>query len=174
MELKPQKIPGKQVPYYYENEVCKQDYFIKSPPPQLFTSVTSWKKRFFILSKRGENELSLSYYKDHHRRGSIEIDRNSSIEVGISSHEKLQFVQKIFKCNVDEVMSIRTTSREYFLIVHDREKIKDWVSFLSSFCSDIKAAHQNPEVTLHPNEVAGHLNTDLFHEENNHSFFSPP
>lgn len=96
---------GKQFTYYYENEVCKQDYFIKSPPPQLFTSVvsihydltslppaflflwdltempsvlifqTSWKKRFFILSRHGEKGFSLSYYKDHHRRGSIEIDR---------------------------------------------------------------------------------------------------
>lgn len=145
MEPKPQKVSGKQFTYYYENEVCKQDYFIKSPPPQLFTSVTSWKKRFFILSRRGEKGFSLSYYKDHHLRGSIEIDRNSSIEVGISSHEKLQTVQKMFKCHMDEVMSIRTTTREYFLIGHDREKIKDWVSFMSSFCWDIKAAHQNTE-----------------------------
>ncbi|XP_039727097.1 pleckstrin homology domain-containing family S member 1 isoform X3 [Pteropus medius] len=145
MESKPQKIPGKQFTYYYENEVCKQDYFIKSPPPQLFTSVTSWKKRFFILSRRGEKRLSLSYYKDHHLRGSIEIDRNCSIEVGISSHEKLLTVQKMFKCHMDEVMSIRTATREYFLISHEREKIKDWVSFISSFCSDIKAAHQNTE-----------------------------
>lgn len=148
MESKPQKIPGKQFTYYYENEVCKQDYFIKSPPPQLFTSVTSWKKRFFILSRRGEKRLSLSYYKDHHLRGSIEIDGNCSIEVGISSHEKLLTVQKMFKCHMDEVMSIRTATREYFLISHDREKIKDWVSFISSFCSDIKAAHQNTEKIL--------------------------
>ncbi|XP_045424112.1 pleckstrin homology domain-containing family S member 1 isoform X3 [Lemur catta] len=145
MEPKPQKSPGKQFTFYYENEVCKQDYFIKSPPPQLFFSVNSWKKRFFVLSKNGEEGFSLSYYKDHHQRGSIEIDRNSSVEVGISSQEKLQSVQKMFKCHPDEVMSIRTTNREYFLIGHDREKIKDWVSFMSSFCQDIKAAHQNTE-----------------------------
>lgn len=103
---------GKQFTFYYENEVCKQDYFIKSPPPQLFFSAvsihhdltglppglwaflksflflwdltkmqnvfifqSSWKKRFFILSKSGERRLRLSYYKDQHRRGSIEIDR---------------------------------------------------------------------------------------------------
>lgn len=169
MEPKPQKIPGKQFTYFYENEVCKQDYFIKSPPPQLFTSVTSWKKRFFILSRRGEKGFKLSYYKDHHRRGSIEIDRNSSIEVGISSHEKLQTVQKMFKCHMDEVMSIRTTTREYFLIGHDREKIKDWVSFMSSFCLDIKAAHQNTERKIFslvgkrpssdPNPLRGHSST---------------
>uniref|UniRef100_A0A2K6G5M4 Pleckstrin homology domain containing S1 n=1 Tax=Propithecus coquereli TaxID=379532 RepID=A0A2K6G5M4_PROCO len=148
MEPKPWKSPGKQFTFYYENEVCKQDYFIKSPPPQLFFSATSWKKRFFILSKNGKEAFSLSYYKDHHRRGSIEIDRNSSVEVGIRSQEKLQSVQKMFKCHPDEVMSIRTTNREYFLIGHDREKIKDWVSFMSSFCRGIKAAHQNTEEKL--------------------------
>ncbi|PNI81685.1 PLEKHS1 isoform 7, partial [Pan troglodytes] len=139
---------GKQFTFSYENEVCKQDYFIKSPPSQLFSSVTSWKKRFFILSKAGEKSFSLSYYKDHHHRGSIEIDQNSSVEVGISNQEKMQSVQKMFKCHPDEVMSIRTTNREYFLIGHDREKIKDWVSFMSSFCQDIKATQQNTEEEL--------------------------
>ncbi|XP_011538476.1 pleckstrin homology domain-containing family S member 1 isoform X4 [Homo sapiens] len=148
MEPKPQKSPGKQFTFSYENEVCKQDYFIKSPPSQLFSSVTSWKKRFFILSKAGEKSFSLSYYKDHHHRGSIEIDQNSSVEVGISSQEKMQSVQKMFKCHPDEVMSIRTTNREYFLIGHDREKIKDWVSFMSSFRQDIKATQQNTEEEL--------------------------
>ncbi|XP_054585029.1 pleckstrin homology domain-containing family S member 1 [Eptesicus fuscus] len=148
MEPKPRKSPGKQFTYYYENEVCKQDYFIKSPPPQLFSSAPSWKKRFFVLSRSGEKGFSLSYYKDHHHRGSIQIDGNSSVDVGISSHEKMRSVQKMFKCHPDEVMSIRTTGREYFLIGSDREKIKDWVSFMSSFCRDLKAARQNAEETL--------------------------
>ncbi|XP_007173179.1 pleckstrin homology domain-containing family S member 1 isoform X2 [Balaenoptera acutorostrata] len=148
MEPKPQKSSGKQLTLYYENEVCKQDYFIKSPPPQLFFSAASWKKRLFILSKSGEKGFSLSYYKDHHHRGSVEIDRNSSVEVGISNHEKMQSVQKMFRCHPEEVMSIRTTNREYFLIGYDREKIKDWVSFLSSLCRNIKAAHQNTEEKL--------------------------
>ncbi|XP_021109076.1 pleckstrin homology domain-containing family S member 1 isoform X4 [Heterocephalus glaber] len=136
---------GKQFTSYYENEVYKQDYFIKSPPPQLFFSTASWKRRFFILSKSGEKRLSLSYYKDHHHRGSIEIDRNSSVEVGIKSPEKMQSVQKMFKCQPDQVMSISTTNRDYFLIAEDRKKIKDWVSFLSSFRRSIIAAHQNTE-----------------------------
>uniref|UniRef100_A0A452VJI5 Pleckstrin homology domain containing S1 n=1 Tax=Ursus maritimus TaxID=29073 RepID=A0A452VJI5_URSMA len=141
----PRHPPGKQFTFYYENEVCKQDYFIKSPPPQLFFSASSWKKRFFILSKSGERRLRLSYYKDQHRRGSIEIDRNSSVEVGISGHEKMQSIHKMFKCRPDEVMSIRTTNREYFLISQDREKIKDWVSFVSSFCHGGEAARRNPQ-----------------------------
>lgn len=146
MEPNPQKSPGKQFPYY-ENEVCKQDYFLKSPPPQLFCSAASWKKRFFILSRNGGNGFNLSYYKDHQRRGFIKIDQNSHVEAGIRSHEKMQAAQKMFKCQPDEVMSIITASREYFLINYDREKIKDWVSFMSSFCRDMRAAHPNPEET---------------------------
>ncbi|XP_023571352.1 pleckstrin homology domain-containing family S member 1 isoform X2 [Octodon degus] len=136
---------SKQFAFYYGNEIYKQDYFIKSPPPQLFSSTGSWKRRFFILSKSGEKRLSLAYYKDSHHRGSIEIDQSSRVEVGITIPEKLQSVQKMFKCQPDQVMSIRTTNRDYFLIAEDREKIKDWVSFLSSFCRGIIATHQHTE-----------------------------
>ncbi|XP_066211440.1 pleckstrin homology domain-containing family S member 1 isoform X1 [Saccopteryx leptura] len=145
MEFKPQKSPGKQFTSNYENKVCKQDYFIKSPPPQLFSSATSWKKRFFVLSRSEEKAFRLSYYKDHHPRGFIKIDQSASVEVGISSHEKMQSVQKMFKCRPEEVMSIRTTARDYYLIGDDREKIKDWVSLMSSFCRDVEAARRNTE-----------------------------
>ncbi|XP_019502115.1 PREDICTED: pleckstrin homology domain-containing family S member 1 [Hipposideros armiger] len=180
MEPRPQKSPGKQLTYSYENEVCKQDYFIKSPPPQLFSSVNSWKRRYFILSRNGEKGFSLSYYKDNHHRGSIEIDRSSNVEVGISSHEKMQSVQKMFKCQPDEVMSITTTSREYVLISCDREKIKDWVYFMSSFCGG-KAAHQNTELLMEnssPGLRRAHLPQDFLlettedTEEENH-YMSP-
>ncbi|XP_060027236.1 pleckstrin homology domain-containing family S member 1 isoform X2 [Erinaceus europaeus] len=145
MDFRPQKSPGKQFAFAFEKEVCRQDFFIKSPPPQLFSSMPSWKKRFFVLSKSGVKGYNLSYYKDHHHRGTIEIDRNTSVEVGIRDQEKMQFVQKMFKCHPEEVMSLTTSDREYFLIGSDREKIKDWATFLSSFCLDIKAPHQNTE-----------------------------
>ncbi|XP_013203591.1 pleckstrin homology domain-containing family S member 1 isoform X1 [Microtus ochrogaster] len=57
----------------------------------------------------------------------------------------MQSVQKMFKCHPDEVMSIRTANRDYFLIGHDRETIKDWVSFMSPYCQGAHAAHQNTE-----------------------------
>ncbi|XP_063127857.1 pleckstrin homology domain-containing family S member 1 isoform X3 [Rattus norvegicus] len=144
MEARPPKGPGKQFTFDYENEVHKRDYFIKSPPPQLFFSATSWKKRLFILSQSQGKGLSLSYYKDHHRRGSIEID-GATVEVGINSQEKMQSVQKMFKCHPDEVMCIRTVTRDYFLIGRDREKIKDWVSFMTPYCRGVKATHQRAE-----------------------------
>ncbi|XP_051002796.1 pleckstrin homology domain-containing family S member 1 [Acomys russatus] len=145
METRPPMSSGKQFTFDYENEIHKQDYFIKSPPPQLFFSATSWKKRLFILSGSRGKGLSLSYYKDHQHRGSIEIDRSATVEVGINSQEKMQSVQKMFKCHPDEVMSIRTVNRDYFLIGHNREKIKDWVSFMTSFCRGVKATHQSTE-----------------------------
>ncbi|KAL6032036.1 hypothetical protein STEG23_026611, partial [Scotinomys teguina] len=146
MEARPQKSPGKQFTFDYENGAHKQDYFTKSPPPQLFFSATSWKKRLFILSQNGGKGLSLSYYKDHQHRGSIEIDRSTIIEVGINSQEKMQSVQRMFKCHPDEVMSIRTVSRDYFLIGHDREKIKDWISVMSPYCQGVKTVHQNSQL----------------------------
>ncbi|XP_027707661.1 pleckstrin homology domain-containing family S member 1 isoform X6 [Vombatus ursinus] len=143
MASKPQTYSAKQMPFYYENEVCRQAHFIKSPPPQLFSSQTSWKSRYFILSKNEENCYSLQYFKDHHCRGSIEVDQISNVEVGISNHEKMAIVQKMFKCLPDEVMSIITPKRAYFLIGKDWRTIEDWVSFISSTCLDLKVTHQN-------------------------------
>ncbi|KAI4550790.1 hypothetical protein MJT46_018297 [Ovis ammon polii x Ovis aries] len=93
----------------------------------------------------GSGEVIQVKTDSHNGAQTSEEFRNSSVEVGIRSHEKMQSVQKMFKCHPDEVMSIKTTNREYFLIGCDREKIKDWVSFLSSLCRDIKASHQNTE-----------------------------
>ncbi|XP_074151757.1 pleckstrin homology domain-containing family S member 1 [Sminthopsis crassicaudata] len=143
MASKPEAYLGKQVPFYYENEVYRQAHFIKSPPPQLFSSQASWKNRLFVLSKNEKNCYSLQYFKDHHCQGSIEIDQISSIQVGISNHEKMASVQKMFKCLPDEVMSIITPKRDYFLIGKDWRTIEDWVSFISSSCLDLKVTHQN-------------------------------
>ncbi|XP_068953660.1 LOW QUALITY PROTEIN: pleckstrin homology domain-containing family S member 1 [Petaurus breviceps papuanus] len=143
MASKTQAYSGKQVPFYNENEVCRQAHFIKSPPPQLFSSQTSWKSRYFILSKNEENCYSLQYFKDHHYRGSIEVDQISRIEVGISNHEKMTSVQKMFQCLPDEVMSIITPKRDYFLIGKDWRTIEDWVSFISSSCLNLKVTNQN-------------------------------
>ncbi|XP_060225203.1 pleckstrin homology domain-containing family S member 1 isoform X1 [Meriones unguiculatus] len=151
MEARPPKSSGKQFTSDYENEIHKQGYFIKSPPPQLFFSATSWKKRLFILSGSGGKGLSLSYYKDHQQRGSIEIDR-ATVEVGINSQEKMQTVQKMFKCHPDEVMSIKTANRDYFLIGQDREKIKDWVSCMTPYCRGVEATHQSTEENPPPGD----------------------
>ncbi|XP_072479104.1 pleckstrin homology domain-containing family S member 1 isoform X3 [Notamacropus eugenii] len=111
--------------------VYRQAHFIKSPPPHLFNSQTSWKSRYFTLSKNEENCYSLQYFKDHHYRGSIEVDQISSIEVGIRNDEKRALVEKMFKCPPEKVMSIMTPKREYFLIGKDWRTIDDWVSFIS-------------------------------------------
>ncbi|XP_036591889.1 pleckstrin homology domain-containing family S member 1 isoform X2 [Trichosurus vulpecula] len=143
MASKPQAYSGKQVPFSSENEVCRQAHFIKSPPPQLFSSQASWKSRYFILSKTEKNCYSLQYFKDHQYRGAIGVDEISSIEVGISNQEKMALVQKMFKCLPGEVMSIITPKRDYFLISKDWRTIDDWVSFISSSCLDLKDTHQN-------------------------------
>lgn len=136
---------GRQFTFYYENEVYKQDYFIKSPPPQLFFSAVSihedltglppaswaffksflslwyltemqnvfilqasWKKRFFILSKSGEKGFRLSYYKDHHHRGSIEIDRCVSNWQNIYNNKILTSHMQVRKKKLENVLICRT------------------------------------------------------------------
>ncbi|GAB1302554.1 Pleckstrin homology domain-containing family S member 1 [Apodemus speciosus] len=113
---------GKQFTFDYENEVHKRDYFIKSPPPQLFFSGTSWKKR------------------------SIEID-GATVEVGIHCQEKMQSVQRMFRCHPDEVMSIRTVNRDYFLIGHDRASLPEHL--IQKSLQRFRQAHLHHEHDFH-------------------------
>ncbi|KAI4557823.1 hypothetical protein MJG53_018576 [Ovis ammon polii x Ovis aries] len=78
----------------------------------------------------GSGEVIQVKTDSHNGAQTSEEFRNSSVEVGIRSHEKMQSVQKMFKCHPDEVMSIKTTNREYFLIGCDRYHF-DMVSWLS-------------------------------------------
>uniref|UniRef100_A0A803TC06 Pleckstrin homology domain containing S1 n=1 Tax=Anolis carolinensis TaxID=28377 RepID=A0A803TC06_ANOCA len=120
----------------YEN-VCKQGFFRKSPPVHLFTNQTSWKKRYFILSKSIKNGYVLRYFKEQQLKGCIEINETSKIEIGIADCEKMAMVRKMFKCVPTEVMTIRTGSRDFYLIGTDSGHIylKGSMSFISSlFC----------------------------------------
>ncbi|KAH0623738.1 hypothetical protein JD844_006831 [Phrynosoma platyrhinos] len=66
--------------YAYE-EVCKHGFFIKSPPAHLFTNQTSWKKRYFILSKTSKNGYVLRYLKGQQLKGYIEINEYVSYDI---------------------------------------------------------------------------------------------
>ncbi|KAF7253515.1 Pleckstrin-likey domain-containing family S member 1 [Varanus komodoensis] len=105
---------------YIHEDVCKHGFFIKSPPLHLFSNQISWKKRYFILSKSSKNGYVLKYLKGRQMKGYIEINENSEIEIGIGDTEKLTAVKKMFKCQPTEVMTIRTESRDFYLIGQDR------------------------------------------------------
>uniref|UniRef100_A0A8C5T7B8 Uncharacterized protein n=1 Tax=Malurus cyaneus samueli TaxID=2593467 RepID=A0A8C5T7B8_9PASS len=99
-----------------EGGVCKHGFLIKSPPLQLLSSQNSWKRRLFVLSKSSKGNYILKYLKGQHIKGSIAVDQIISIEVGISDAEIMETVRKMFKCLPEQVMSISTGSRCYYLI----------------------------------------------------------
>ncbi|NWW15964.1 PKHS1 protein, partial [Falcunculus frontatus] len=130
-----------------EGGVCKHGFLIKSPPLQLFSSQNSWKRRFFVLSKSSKGNYILKYLKGQHVKGSIAVDQIISIEVGISNAEIMETVRKMFKCLPEQVMSISTGSRCYYLIGNSRQETEDWVTLISSVCGEDKRSGCCPQVT---------------------------
>ncbi|XP_077205920.1 pleckstrin homology domain-containing family S member 1 [Paroedura picta] len=118
---------------YRNEDVCKQGFFIKSPPLHLFGNQSSWKRRHFILSKSSNGYL-LKYHKGQHNKGCIEINESSEIEIGIGVPDRMAAVKKMFKCQVSEVMTIKTEERVYYLIGTDSKDVEEWADFLFAAC----------------------------------------
>ncbi|XP_075574075.1 pleckstrin homology domain-containing family S member 1 [Pelecanus crispus] len=150
-----------------EGGVCKHGFLIKSPPLQLFGSQNSWKRRFFILSKSSKGDYILKYLKGRNIKGSIAVDQIINIEVGISNSEIVETVRKMFKCLPEQVMSISTRNRCYYLIGSSRQETEDWVSVISSICREAKRGGccpqdqhlPNPEVRSRPSSLPLFLNS---------------
>ncbi|KAF1464743.1 Pleckstrin homology domain-containing family S member 1, partial [Pygoscelis antarcticus] len=121
-----------------EDGVCKHGFLIKSPPLQLLGSQNSWKRRFFILSKSSNDNYILKYLKGQNIKGCIAVDQIVNIKVGISNSEIMETVRKMFKCLPEEVMSISTGNRCYYLIGSSRQETEDWVTVISSVCREAK------------------------------------
>ncbi|NWT65760.1 PKHS1 protein, partial [Prunella himalayana] len=128
-----------------EGGVCKHGFLIKSPPLQLFSSQNSWKRRLFVLSKSSTGNYILKYLKGQHVKGSIAVDQIISIQVGISNADIMETVRKMFKCLPEQVMSISTGNRCYYLIGDSRQEIDDWVTLISSVCREDKRSGCCPQ-----------------------------
>ncbi|XP_010180185.1 PREDICTED: pleckstrin homology domain-containing family S member 1, partial [Mesitornis unicolor] len=134
-----------------EGGVCKHGFLIKSPPLQLFGSQNSWKRRFFILSKSSKGDYILKYLKGQNMKGSIAVDQIISVEVGISNSETMEMVRKMFKCLPEQVMTISTGNRCYYLIGSSRQETEDWVTVISSVCRESKGGRYCPQNQDLPN-----------------------
>ncbi|XP_014165849.1 pleckstrin homology domain-containing family S member 1 [Geospiza fortis] len=134
-----------------EGGVCKHGFLIKSPPLQLFSSQNSWKRRLFVLSKSSTGNYILKYLKGQNVKGSIAVDQIISIQVGISNAEIMETVRKMFKCLPEQVMSISTGSRCYYLVGDSRQEIDDWVTLISSVCREDKRSGCCPQNQDLPN-----------------------
>ncbi|XP_026707425.1 pleckstrin homology domain-containing family S member 1 isoform X2 [Athene cunicularia] len=151
-----------------EDGVCKQGFLIKSPPLQLFGSQNSWKRRFFILSKSSKGNYILKYLKGQNIKGSIAVDQIINVEVGISNSDIMEMVRKMFKCLPEQVMSISTGNRCYYLIGSSRQETEDWVDVLSSVYREARRGGfypenqdlPNPEVRSRPSSLPLFLNSE--------------
>uniref|UniRef100_A0A8B9I2D1 Pleckstrin homology domain containing S1 n=1 Tax=Anser brachyrhynchus TaxID=132585 RepID=A0A8B9I2D1_9AVES len=117
----------------------------------------SWKRRFFILSKSTKGKYILKYLKGQSVKGSIAVDEIVKVEIGISSSEIMATVKKMFRCFFEEVMSITTGNRCYYLIGKSSQEIENWVTAISSIKKAKKDEHcpqnqdlANPEVKSRP------------------------
>ncbi|XP_074686183.1 pleckstrin homology domain-containing family S member 1 isoform X1 [Strix aluco] len=150
-----------------EDGVCKHGFLIKSPPLQLFGSQNSWKRRFFILSKSSKGNYILKYLKGQNIKGSIAVDQIINVEVGISNSDIMEMVRKMFKCLPEQVMSISTGNRCYYLIGSSRQETEDWVAVISSVCREAKRGGfypenqdlANPEIRSRPSSLPLFLNS---------------
>ncbi|NWU38235.1 PKHS1 protein, partial [Hylia prasina] len=138
-----------------EGGVCKHGFLIKSPPLQLFSSQNSWKRRLFVLSKSSTGNYILKYLKGQHVKGSIAVDQIISIDVGISNAEIMETVRKMFKCLPEQVMSISTGNRCYYLVGNSRQEIEDWVTLISSVCREDKRSGCCPQGEVAAKELLG-------------------
>ncbi|NWS98025.1 PKHS1 protein, partial [Mionectes macconnelli] len=95
------------------------------------------------------------------------LNRIISIEVGIRNFEIMEMVRKMFKCLPEQVMSVTTGNRCYYLIGNSRQETEDWVTLISSVCREDKQGGccpqnqdlPNPEVRSRPSSLPLFLNS---------------
>ncbi|KAK6482287.1 pleckstrin homology domain-containing family S member 1-like isoform X3 [Huso huso] len=111
-------------------------YLVKSPPSRPFFNQKSWKRRFFVFCKTPDNVHLLKYCKDEDDRGKplggIDLSVITLIFPHPDNHKKWNSIQKMFKCQPDSVLYIRTTEREYFLIGENKQDVDKWFNAISS------------------------------------------
>uniref|UniRef100_A0A672KVT0 PH domain-containing protein n=1 Tax=Sinocyclocheilus grahami TaxID=75366 RepID=A0A672KVT0_SINGR len=84
----------------------------------------SWKRRFFVLSKMGE-DYQLTYHANNETK-EIDLSKISLLRIGPEAHQKWDWIQKNFKCSPSSVLFLKVEddtpkhSRDYFLIGENR------------------------------------------------------
>ncbi|XP_078499982.1 pleckstrin homology domain-containing family S member 1 isoform X2 [Lissotriton helveticus] len=116
---------------FYSGEVIKHGFLTKSPPAELFSKQSSWKRRYFLLIKMSRNAYSLQYYASQNLKnqckGVIRLDEVQSVCHGIKNWDKMAAVHKMFKCSPEHVITISTNQRDYYLIGNEEDQVKEWL-----------------------------------------------
>ncbi|XP_065118733.2 pleckstrin homology domain-containing family S member 1-like isoform X2 [Paramisgurnus dabryanus] len=125
----------------FYNELPKEElysgYLQKSPVRSGLTNgIKSWRRRFFVLSKEGEDNYQLAYFKTNKKRekplGEIDLSKVSIIYTSPEKHPMWEWIQKNFKCLPSSVLLLRVEdympkyARDYFLIGENSENVNGW------------------------------------------------
>ncbi|XP_035528168.1 pleckstrin homology domain-containing family S member 1-like isoform X2 [Morone saxatilis] len=108
----------------------RSGYLYKSPPPNRLNTEKSWKKRYFVLFKIGEQEHHLKYFRSPEEKekplGGIDLSHISMLYVNPENHPRWAWVQKCLKCSPSCVLYVRAAERDYFLIGDHSEEVDGW------------------------------------------------
>ncbi|XP_069467963.1 pleckstrin homology domain-containing family S member 1 isoform X4 [Ambystoma mexicanum] len=136
---------------FYGGEVIKHGFLTKSPPGELFSKQSSWKRRYFLLVKLSRNSYTLQYYASQNlknpQKGEIKLEKVLGVHNTIINPDKLAAVQKMFKCVGDQIICISTKKREYYLIGDEISQVKEW------FDAILKAWEETPNAADLPYTV---------------------
>uniref|UniRef100_A0A8C0Y311 PH domain-containing protein n=2 Tax=Cyprinus carpio TaxID=7962 RepID=A0A8C0Y311_CYPCA len=129
-------------------------YLVKSPPLTALTKNTkSWKNRFFVLSKMGENTYQLTYHVNEKRDkplGAIDISKISLLFTSPETHQKWDWVKKQSKGSPSSVLFLKVEdetlkqSREYFLIGKNSADVDGWLNALINAMKTQKSPNKLP------------------------------
>ncbi|XP_062416115.1 uncharacterized protein LOC119212814 isoform X2 [Pungitius pungitius] len=127
----------------------RSGYMLKSPPPKRLKTEKSWKKRYFVLFKIGEEEHLLKYFKGPDEKdmplGGIDLSQISVLHVGPDKHQKWNWVQKTHRCSASCVLLIRAAERDYFLVADNSEEADGWFADLYEALKNRPHRIQSPE-----------------------------
>ncbi|XP_016122639.1 pleckstrin homology domain-containing family S member 1-like [Sinocyclocheilus grahami] len=132
------KKPTATSTFYSEPAIVEElytGYLLKSPAqPALTKSIISWKRRFFVLSKMGE-DYQLTYHANNETK-EIDLSKISLLRIGPEAHQKWDWIQKNFKCSPSSVLFLKVEddtpkhSRDYFLIGENSDDVDGWLNAL--------------------------------------------
>ncbi|XP_051770895.1 pleckstrin homology domain-containing family S member 1-like [Ctenopharyngodon idella] len=137
---KPNKNATATAKFYKEPAMVEEVYtgYLQKSPGQsaVLKSVKSWKQRFFVLSKTGEDAYHLTYYTNNEKRdksvGKIDLSKISLLFTGPEKHQMWDWIQKHFSCTPASVLFLRVEddtpkhARDYFLIGENSNDVNGW------------------------------------------------
>ncbi|XP_067285610.1 pleckstrin homology domain-containing family S member 1 [Pseudorasbora parva] len=115
-----------------EEQMCS-GYLYKSPPENLFKSQKSWKRRFFVLLKYGNNMCQLKYYKNEEMSkplGDVDLSKVTFMFLNPEMHNMWSWIHYNFRCSPSSVLFIKVPDRDYFLIGENSWEMEKWFNAL--------------------------------------------